>query len=683
MRRPLLRLAPLVTLVALTPGFVGLQAQDPALKDAFQQGRDLWAKNGDRVGATAKLEQVVAALAPQAKTLDPEWRHRLCQTYNLLAVLDDRSPATRARSEERLQALLDLDPGYELDRDLSTTRLLNAYTQMRAAHFGLVRFTLEPQNGVLSVDGADLQASGEAWLPLGTRQVAYRRPGFSKQEQTVVVGTKPAAASFKLERVSSTLRIFTSPSGAEVRLDGKAVGTTSGTLAAADKGVADKAGVAPDQVSAGLVLDGVGPGKHTLELRSPCHYGKTIEVPERFGDAKQDFDLEAFILKSSAGTLKVDSPAPGAELYLDGDRKGPLPMSLPICSGAHDLEVRFPAGAWSRHLQVKESEQIALTAKPLPRLAYLGLDPATDFSGRDRMAQALAKLGERLSAVAFVAPKPAELPEVALSRLKDINGAELFLSVKPAGDGAGAPVALQVSAADGASETLLVRPFEDDPLADLVARLNALPPLEEPGCGLTLLDVEGEPGPFVLSADADAKAAGVQTLRAITAVNGSPCASVAEFRARLAQAKGTLQISQGAVNATLPVKAEPLEIPLNSDRYSYPAVLAALRLRLLGAKGDEAGLVRLNLALALLHFRRYDQALEQLKAARLPGDRGVCQGTISYDEGLCYRALGPQYQDQARKAFQTAAQYPSATLLGPDGPLVAPLAQQALDDLHP
>ncbi len=679
MRRPHLRLVPLFALVALAP----LCAQDPALKDAFQQGRDLWAKNGDRAGATAKLEQVVAALAPQAKILDADWRHRLCQAYNLLAVLDDRSPATRARSEERLQALLDLDPSYELDRDLSTTRLLNAYAQLRAAHFGLVRFTLEPQGGVLSVDGADAPATGEAWLPLGAHQVGYRRPGFSHQEQSLAVGAKPATAAFKLDRVSSTLRVFTSPSGADVLLDGQPLGTTSGVLAPADKGVADKAGVPPDQISAGLVLDGVGPGKHTLELRSPCHYAKTIEVPARFGDAKQDFDLEAFVLKSSAGTLKVDSPAPGAELYLDGDRKGPLPMSLPICSGPHDLEVRFPAGAWSRHLQVKDAEQLAFTARPLPRLAYLGLDPAADFSGRDRMAQALARLGERLSTVAFLAPKPAELPEVAQSRLKDMNGAELFLSVKPTGEGAGAPVALQVSTVDGATETILVRPFEDDPLADLVARLNAMPALEEPGCGLTLLDVEGQPGPFVLSADAAAKSAGVQPLRPITAVEGSPCASVADFRAKLAQAKGTLSISQGAVSASLTVRAEPLELPLNSDRYSYPAVLAALRLHLLGAKGADAGLVRLNLALALMHFHRYDQALEQLKAAQLPGDRGVCQGTIAYDEGLCYRALGPQYQDQVRKAFQDAAQYSSATLLGPDGPLVAPLAQQALDDLHP
>jgi hypothetical protein len=299
------------------------------------------------------------------------------------------------------------------------------------------------------------------------------------------------------------------------------------------------------------------------------------------------------------------------------------------------------------------------------------------------MAAALATLGQRLSVLAFVAPKPGELPEVAASRLKEMNGAELLLSVKPAGDGAGAPVALEVRTLDGAGETLLVRPFEDDPLAGLVARLNALPPLDEPGCGLTLLDVEGQPGPFVLAVDGGAKASGLSPLKAITAVDGQPVKTVAEFRARLALAKGTLQVSQGGAPISLPVKPQPLEIPPNSDRYSYPAVLAALRLRALGAKGDEAGLVRLNLALALMHFRRYDQALEQLKAASLTGSRGVGQGTVAYDEGLCYRALGPSYQDEARKAFQAATQYPAATLLGPDGPLVAPLAQQALDDLHP
>ena len=660
-----------------------LRAQDPALKDTFQQGRDLWAKNGDREGATAKLEQVVAALAPKGRALDADWRRVLCQAYNLLAVLDDRSPATRAHAQERLQALLDADPSYELDRDLSTTRLLNTYTQMRAARFGLVRFAFDPSGGALSVDGVETPASAEQWLPLGVRQVSYRRPGFGHQDQTVTVAAKPASAAFHLDRLSSTLRVFTSPSGADLFLDGKPAGTTSGVLAAQDKGVADKAGVAPDQISAGFVLDGVTPGPHTLEVRAGCHEARKVEVPARFGDAKQDFDLEAFVLKTSAGALAMDSPAPGGELYLDGDRKGPLPLSLQICSGPHDLEVRFPSGAWSRHLDVKNGDKLALTARPQPRLAFLGLDPALAISGRDHLAAALAKLGERLTAVAFVAPKEGELPEVAAARLKEMNGAELFLSVKAAGEGAGAPVALEVATLDGAAESVIVRPLDDDPLASLVDRLNARPPLEEPGCGLTLLDVEGQPGPFVLAADAAAKAAGIQPLKAVTAAGGQPVKGVAEFRARLAAAQGSLQVSQGGAAISLAVKPQPMEVPLHSDRYSYPALLAALRLRALGAKDDEAGLARLNLGLVLMHFRRYDQALEQLKAARLSGDRGVCQGSIAYGQGLCFRALGPSYQDEARKAFQAASQYPAATLLGPDGPLVAPLAQQALDDLHP
>ena len=659
-----------------------LRAQDPALKDTFQQGRDLWAKNGDRDGATAKLEQVVAALAPKVKTLDADWRRELCQAYNLLAVLDDRSPATRAHAQDRLQALLDADPGYELDRDLTTTRLLNTYNQMRASRFGLVRFTFEPGGGTLAVDGQDSPSAAELWLPLGTRQVSYRRPGYGRQDQTILSGTKPASAAFHLDRATSTLRVYTSPSGADLMLDGKAVGTTSGTLAAIDKPVADKAGVAPDQISAGFVIDSVAPGPHTLEVRAPCHEPKKVDVAARFGDAKQDFDLEAFVLKTSAGTLVVDSPAPGGELFLDGDRKGNLPQSIPICSGPHDLEVRFPSGAWSRHLDVKNGDKLVFAAKPLPRLAFLGLDPALGISGRDRLAAALAKLGSRLTAVAYLPPKDGELPEVAAARLKEMNGAELLLSVKAAGEGAGAPVALEVSTLDGASESLLARPLEDDPLAALVERLNALPPLEEPGCGLTLIDVEGQPGPFVLAADSAAKAAGVQPLKALSAVDGQPMKSVADFRARLALAQGSLQVAQGAAPMSLTVKLQPMEIPLNSERFCYPALLATLRLRFLGAKGDDAGLTRLNLGLALMHFRRYDQALEQLKAARLSGDHGVCQGTVAYDEGLGFRALGPSYQDEARKAFQAAVQYPAATLLGPDGPLVAPLAQQALDDLQ-
>jgi hypothetical protein len=82
-----------------------------------------------------------------------------------------------------------------------------------------------------------------------------------------------------------------------------------------------------------------------------------------------------------------------------------------------------------------------------------------------------------------------------------------------------------------------------------------------------------------------------------------------------------------------------------------------------------------------MQFRKYDKAIELLRDARLSTVRGDSQGTLDYQTGLCFLRLGSAYQSEAAQAFRQALKYPQSTLLGPDGPLVAPLAKQALEDL--
>ena len=133
----------------------------------------------------------------------------------------------------------------------------------------------------------------------------------------------------------------------------------------------------------------------------------------------------------------------------------------------------------------------------------------------------------------------------------------------------------------------------------------------------------------------------------------------------------------------LTLAQQALEIPLNASDLCYPFVLTELRLRYLGAKGDEAGLLRLNQALAFMHFRLFDRAMEVLRDARVIRTQGVSQGTLDYYTGICLLHLGNVYVPEAVQAFNQALKYPLATLFGPEGPLVAPLAKQALEDLKP
>ncbi len=678
-----MRFRPLLLLCLLTAPL--LRAQDAALKATFTQAKALWATQGDRVDATARFEQVLAALAPKAATLDPAWTNILCQTYNWLAVLDDRNPATKARAITRLQALIDLNPDFDVDRTLTSQRLTGIFDRLKAAKLAQVKLTCVPDGGQLQVDGKPTSLLARKFLPFGTHALTYSHPGYASATVSVDLGPQDVKpVSFTLTRTSSTVTIYVQPSGAEVLLDGHSLGHTRGQAGPEALAIAVPMGLRPEDLSAGFVLDGLKPGKHDLEVRAPCYRPKRLAMDPSFATPFADHVLEPIRLEPSRATLTVTSAWPGGELFLSGEDRGPLPAkALQVCAGAYELQVRFPSGGYTQSITLAEGGALALEVKPQPRLAFLGMEGSQDFPGRDRIQGLLAGLGPRLKHLAFQTARPGESPQVALTRLKADHDAELFLLATPVPGPAIHEVELQLSTPEGETERLIVKPLEDDPLAKLVARLNAQPTLTEPSLGATLLDLPGMPGPWVLSASEAAQKAGLKLHEPILRVDGQPVADRAALH-HLLEATGheSVRVLQaGAQPVDLPIIREPLELPLASPRFAYPAVLARLRLQYVGAKGDKANLLKLEIGLALMHFRDYDRAIEELRDAHLGTAPGVGQGTLDYETGRCFMGLGLAYRTEAIQAFREALKYPQATLFGPDGPRVAPLAQQSLEDL--
>jgi len=154
MRRYLL--LPLLLTALLAP----LPAQDPALKDTFLQAKAAWATQGDREAATAKFGAVLAALEPGAAKLEPAWVQLLCETYNWMAILDDRVPAKRERAPRYLETALGLNPDFEIDRTITNARLQSAFDSLRGGKFGRVKLTLDPPGGLLSLAEG---ARGATW----------------------------------------------------------------------------------------------------------------------------------------------------------------------------------------------------------------------------------------------------------------------------------------------------------------------------------------------------------------------------------------------------------------------------------------------------------------------------------------------------------------------------------------
>ena len=676
-----MRLRHLLPMALLCTALLG---QDAALKDSFLQAKALWATQGDREGATARFESLVSTLAPKVVGLEPEWIQVLCESYNWLAVLDDRSAQTKPRAQTRFQSLIDLNPDFDLDRALTSQRLVALFERMKGEKHALVKLSYAPEGGRLLVDGKPSAPLPKKHLAFGTHKLTYTRPGHAPAEMALELGPRDVkTVEFKLTRIASTVTLYfyAQPYDIEVLLDGKSLGFAPGKAAAVAPTVANAQGLRAGGLTAPFLIPELAPGQHRLDLRAPCLRPMVLTLPADLATPLADHTLETLRMEPSKGTLSVSSAWPGGELFLSGQSQGPLPVvNLPVCSGPYDLMVRFPGGGFSQRITVEEGKSLSLEARPKPRLAFVGLEGG-EFTGRARFLAQLEAFGDRLQQLAFLPSRPNEPPSATLARLKETREAELVLIAQPIPGKVIHRVELVLATLDGEEERLVVKPLEQDPLGTLAARLNSSLRIQQPGLGIAVIDVPGEPGPWVNAASEQALNAGLQVGKPILQVQGKTLATVNELRQWLATAKDPPIVTQEGVIATLPLQMEAMEVPLGSPEVCYPAVLAQLRLQCSGAKGDEANLIRLNQALVLMQMRKYDKAIELLRDARLSSVRGVSQGTIDYHTGFCFLRLGPSYQSEAGQAFRQALKYPQATLLGPDGPLVAPLARQALEDL--
>jgi hypothetical protein len=696
-------LHPILTPAALLLISASLFAQaplpDPALKDISKQGKELWANQGDRDGASAKFEQVLAVLEPRALTLNEDWALVLCETYNWLAILEDRNPAKKADAVKRIETLVTFHPDFELDKNITSGKLQSLYDNLRGAKLAKVTFTFLPDGGALKVDETIGPALASRYLSFGAHKLVYIKPGYSTQEVNLELALKDAKnVDFKLDRNASTVTLYTYPGGTEVSLDGKPVGKTPLQTASAQapaemKALADKAGLKVEDLSGAFILSDLKIGKHLIELKSACFRPKRVELGEAFTTPYADHILEVIKLEPSRGTLTVTSDWPGGELFLSGQSHGILPLNgVSICAGVYDLVVKYPSGGYSQKVEIPENKVVNLATKPKPRLVFVGFEGAEDFPGKSRLLAQFKNLGDRLKEVAFIKPKEGEAPQDAMARIKITKDAELLLSLATAKDRPGSaadasPVYLVIGTLGGEEERIAVKPLDEDPLLELVTKLNVQPQIWESSLGLSVVDLPGESGPVVINAG-DATKAGIQILQPITHADGKPVATALALRKALLEAKGdTFPVTQSGVNANLPITREPLEIPLYAANLCYPFVLAELRLRTITTKGDESAFLKLNQAIALMHFRRFDKALELLREAKVLGTSrsvsvlGLGHGTVDYYTGICLSKLGSVYIPEALQAFGQAQSFPNSTLFGPDGPLVAPMAKQAAEDL--
>jgi tetratricopeptide (TPR) repeat protein len=606
-------------------------------------------------------------------------------------------------AEQDFSALLSVAPGHKLGAGISP-RVVALFENVRKITVGKILLSVTPPGDVL-LDGKKITLPNTDVMPIdlpaGEHTISHARSGYREVNQRVTVTAgQEVPVALTLERIAATLTFSTVPSGVEVIFDGTSRGTT-------------QRGEGGTDMSAPMVLADIQPGSHRLLLRRECHRDLDRAVTI---DKADDFRIEPLTLTPSMATVTVSSSEPGGTIYLDGVPRGGAPSEFTVCEGAHVIEVRGAKGRFIDRREWKAGERMTLGADL--RSAYaLVAATGTSKAAMDRVRLSIERALQPARRLMLYMPSDADLDaavggdekpadwfltdmvaaagtppryprdtkrdlgrklagRLAVSGLAVVAAAESnpnLVTVWLLAAGSGEPDRLVVDLADSASRGRAVEFLS-----------STLPPLVRPSLQTSFVDLPGEQGAVVVRAAGAGAKAGLTSGDVVVSAGGTPIASVAELRARIAAVRGAaldlpldVRNASGQVRkAAAQVAIVPDTIPMRDPSLSYNRALLELRDQVEGTTAPTAAAaVRLNLAITHMRLGNWEDALAALESTKLPDGPGVSAGTVAYLTGLTLDALGRSAD--ALAAYKRAAASPDARL-SYEGPLVAPLAQQKL-----
>ncbi|MEI8243062.1 MAG: PEGA domain-containing protein [bacterium] len=210
---------------------------------------------------------------------------------------------------------------------------------------GSLRVTSEPAKATVLIDRQVRGVTPLALpgLPAGAHLVAVQKPGFVEACQTVeLLGQDAREVEFKLEAVTGLLLLQSSPSNADVTVNGVAMGSTP------------------------VLVTTLPVGTHRLRVAAPGFQPKEVEVKleDRTPVRKQ---VE---LISNSATLTVETEAEGASIRINGIDRGGSPCTTDrIPEGDVTVELRADGYQPLTHrmkLAAGETQKVRLPMVPIP-----------------------------------------------------------------------------------------------------------------------------------------------------------------------------------------------------------------------------------------------------------------------------------------------------------------------------
>ena len=217
--------------------------------------------------------------------------------------------------------------------------------EAEAPPMGRLQVTSDPPKATVLIDR---RARGETplvlpTLPVGQHLVTVQKQGFRDAWQTVELqGQDTRTIDFQLEPLTGLLLLLSSPSNADVTVNGVAMGHTP------------------------VLISTLPVGTHRIKIASPGCQPKEVEVKlEDRTPVRKQIDLV-----SNSATLTVETDADGASIRINGIDHGGSPCTVDrIPEGEVTVELQADGFAPLVHkikLAAGETQKIKLPMAPLP-----------------------------------------------------------------------------------------------------------------------------------------------------------------------------------------------------------------------------------------------------------------------------------------------------------------------------
>lgn len=201
--------------------------------------------------------------------------------------------------------------------------------------------------------GADVYLDGQrkdatpallSGIPEGPHELSVKKGELSWKQIVTVVGDQQLKVQAQLQPAgppAGTLRVVSSVPGAEVYIDGEMKGTVNSTIA------------------------NIPVGQHVVEVRSPGYAPQTLEVKIVAGEQQVARVDMSSAQKPTAAQLRIVTPVPNAEVFIDGASAGPAPIDRSdLQPGKHYVIVRAKGYAeWKREVDLDPAKPTLLTAE--------------------------------------------------------------------------------------------------------------------------------------------------------------------------------------------------------------------------------------------------------------------------------------------------------------------------------